>query len=607
MPELKGWVALLLALVATLAAHEPSLSHGFVWDDHPLIERNDEAHVLQAPQAYLVRRFWSDSHGLEARDFYRPLISFSFSVDWVRGDGAPFAFHLTNVLLQLGCVALLFVWLRQRGASAVVAALMAAAWGTFPRLSESVAWISGRTDVFAAFFGLAALTSWPKRRALAAVAVLLSLLSKEVGVAFALALIIQTLWERRSLRPAWPVLVALGVYVLLRLGSPTKPLETVQLGAMRAVTVLEALGTYAAMLVTPWFPRTQIGLLTLPDWKFVALGAVVLLASLVALWKFRARSSAPAVLVLVGLGLVMHVLPLAVNVVAADRFLTVPLLGVAALVAPLIRRPPVVVVLVALVISFVFATRVREADWVDDLHLWHRELMVADGWNSYPRGAFADALADQHYDAEARTMYLASFEVQRALAEKQGLQPHYDEAGRLNLALATDKLGMSAEADALLADLLQQREQWPRLTFALILRALRNGRIDVARQELAKLHGEDRARGEALINDVEARLAALQKLDGVEALEARLELGRVLDDRPRMVGTAEVLVKDADEPSAVRGLNVMAVFAAPERAQQSLDAFRSRFPNVDVSPAAELITTRTEEVKWVREVPELRR
>ncbi|TMQ69146.1 MAG: hypothetical protein E6K81_15620 [Candidatus Eisenbacteria bacterium] len=76
------------------------------------------------------------------------------------------------------------------GAGVWAAWLAALAFAAMPAHAECVAWISGRTDIFCALFGLAALwldararragRPWPG--ALAALALALALLSKESGV-----------------------------------------------------------------------------------------------------------------------------------------------------------------------------------------------------------------------------------------------------------------------------------------------------------------------------------------------------------------------------------------------------------------------------------------
>ncbi len=157
-------ILLALALLAVLAAYAPSLTGTFVWDDHMLIVENPRAHELSAPSEFFTRAFWSTPFQ-RVRDnvhsFYRPLVGLSYALDWVRSNGEPAAFHVTNVLLHLLVVALVFALARQLGASGRAAAAAAGAFGLLPRLTESVAWISGRTDVLAACFALLAL--WVER------------------------------------------------------------------------------------------------------------------------------------------------------------------------------------------------------------------------------------------------------------------------------------------------------------------------------------------------------------------------------------------------------------------------------------------------------------
>ncbi len=191
----------MLALVA--AAYAPALSGGFVWDDHALVEENPKVRALSAPWAWLGSDYWALPLGptKQVNAYYRPLTGYSFSLDYALGHGAPWPFHLTNLLVHLLGVGLLFGLARRLGASAPAAALAAALHGLFPRGTEAVAWISGRTDALAGTLVLGALfveAGGPgrlARRGAVAGLLLLALLSKEVALVGLVSVVAWGAWR----------------------------------------------------------------------------------------------------------------------------------------------------------------------------------------------------------------------------------------------------------------------------------------------------------------------------------------------------------------------------------------------------------------------------
>ncbi len=429
-----------LAVMAVLAATAHAIEGDFVWDDRPLILNQAQVRELGSLTSYFLRPFWEASPDQpEAVAFYRPLTTLSYALDHaVHGPNAT-GFHLTNLLFHALNVALLFAFARRLGAAVVAATLASVAWGVSPRLAESFAWVSGRTDVLATTFALAALLVWDRasvrRTAASAVLVALGALAKEVALAAAVGMAVAGVaaWlrvpaearERAAsafTRAVAPLVVALGVSVGLRVaaGIPFAG-DTLALGAFgRAWTVLEALGRYAFMLATPWAAHAQLGLLGVLDARFCVLGAAVLVALVALAVRFGRRSPSAQVLaawvtVAAALGLVLHVAPLSGLVVAADRFLYLPTALICALVArgaaavaPARRRAVAGVALAATLLlgATGFA---RVSDWRDEAALWASTLDGTHPANGRPRyeigslyfraGLHADALAA--YDASA--------------------------------------------------------------------------------------------------------------------------------------------------------------------------------------------------------------
>ena len=372
-------------LVALFASYLPVLGAPFIWDDHHLIERTPLVQQLHPISDYLEQSFWQSDDLGQGRTYYRPLTILSLAIDHHLHGDTPGGFHLTNLLVHALSTALLFFLLRVRGAGGYAAAFGSTLWAISPRLTEAVAWISGRTDVLAGFFVIAALLfqarSTLPRRALCAFCLLLALLCKEAGLAGVAAVLVTELTSsgplRVRLRNAVPTFIALGVYGVLRAhaaGVVTKAAR----GSSHWLAAFAAVGRYFVMLLTPWFPNVQIGRLAEPRLGYALLGVVVLAVLAFGLIRHGRRLASeqlgPLAMVAVGFALVLHVVPFSINVVAADRFLYLPLLGLTLLLTPTLarlRRSQYVAGAAAfLAITFGAATYARADAWANEVDLW---------------------------------------------------------------------------------------------------------------------------------------------------------------------------------------------------------------------------------------------
>src|SRR5262245_2912224 len=152
--------ALSLATLAVLTAvlYWPSLNGAFVFDDPNAITQSVLIRSLTP-----LRRFVTLST--------RPLTDFSFALNYAMGAYTPWPYHLTNILLHLANGLLLYgiAWAtfastplgRRYGSVRHALAWAAAAlFLAHPLASESVAYVSSRSEVLAAFWILLAFGSF---------------------------------------------------------------------------------------------------------------------------------------------------------------------------------------------------------------------------------------------------------------------------------------------------------------------------------------------------------------------------------------------------------------------------------------------------------------
>lgn len=193
----------LLVAAFTTLVFLPSVRCGFVnWDDG---EYANNALVLAGLSAESI-------HDAFTKVFYTdwaPVTRLSFLADATLFGGAPWGFHLTNVLLHAATAGIVLAALTAMtghpGRSLAAALLFA----VHPLRVESVAWISERKDVLSMLFLALALVAYewyarrpsPARYAAVAAAMLGSLMSKATLVTLPVLLLVLDVWPLERAGP----------------------------------------------------------------------------------------------------------------------------------------------------------------------------------------------------------------------------------------------------------------------------------------------------------------------------------------------------------------------------------------------------------------------
>lgn len=215
---------LLLLLLFTSAVYFKGITPSFSSDDFIHLENN--IHFENLADAAEV---FSKPYGRE----YRPLVRLSLWLNHQMGDNA-LAYKISNLLMHLLCVALLYGLMLRLDVNKTVALIASSIFALHPVHTTSVHFILGRTDLVAAVFYLATLycvAGWKKSSALLQHAITLiwftaALLSKELSItlpAMMLAILVvqqQTLALSRILRTAlrlWPYALLALMYLLARI------------------------------------------------------------------------------------------------------------------------------------------------------------------------------------------------------------------------------------------------------------------------------------------------------------------------------------------------------------------------------------------------------
>ena len=501
-------LVLLGALLAVTAiAYAGTLTAGFVWDDAdwvlPLIGTSPGTAFWDSLKSRQV------GGGL-AFAYYRPVAAFSFALDgWLWGSSAQ-GFHLTNLLLYLGCLVLAFLLAKRLLPAPEPALLAAAVFALHPVHVEAVAALQGRYDLLAFAGGTAALLGFlqalehrPSVLLLGGtgLALLGGLLSKEAALVVpALALACWALGspERRrplghAVRAFVPFLLALAAYGLLRglAGVASQPPAPDLLpGGQRWLLTPVVFAKYLWLLIWPYPlnpyyvvpPASGLG-----DPRVLAgMGLGLSLVAAAAWATLRARRIAlPLVWFLIA---VVPVLPLAPlrGFTMRERYLFLPSFGCALAVglawraissrtSSLWLRRTVLGAGAALALGWIGVVMAHVPDWVEPTGLYRAMVRVS------PESAFAQNNLGQILLAEGNLE-----EGLRHLKTAVALRPDMAFA-HAGLGLAHWRRGDLPQASAAFQAAARLRPQDPRILADLAAALAAQGRWPEAVEVLRRL------------------------------------------------------------------------------------------------------------------------
>ncbi len=230
------WLLALLLLLAVLP-YVNTLQNGFVYDDNNEVLTNPYIRSFSHVGDIFSTRILAHLGARGATNYYRPISILGFLICYKLFGLLPYGFHLANIVLHALIVCLLFGLSRRLFHDDWLAFAAAAIFALHPIHTESVAWVSGVTDLDLALFYLCAFwffvasarpqggrSEWMQVGMV--VSFILALLSKEQAVTLPLAAMIyehlyrddraETTWRQKLARygSLW---LLVPVYVLFRI------------------------------------------------------------------------------------------------------------------------------------------------------------------------------------------------------------------------------------------------------------------------------------------------------------------------------------------------------------------------------------------------------
>ncbi len=154
------WLAVGLVILTTVIAYRGVTESGFVLDDIYTVARNPTVRSLSAVGTWLSSPY-AVSRSRESGN-YRPVLVASYALDYAVWGNGPAGFHVTNLVLHLIVVVLVFVlawrlwgrWIAAAGASAWVA--------LHPINAEAVNYVAARSSILMTLFVAGAVLAYDR-------------------------------------------------------------------------------------------------------------------------------------------------------------------------------------------------------------------------------------------------------------------------------------------------------------------------------------------------------------------------------------------------------------------------------------------------------------
>jgi tetratricopeptide (TPR) repeat protein len=422
-------------------------------DDNTLILDNN---YFISNLSNIIKAFKSNVFLSSTDAYYRPVFTLSLMLDAQFNPLSPLYYHITNVVIHIINVCLVFGLLRTLGKDNTISLIFSCLFAVHPALSQAVAWIPGRNDSLMAMFTLLSFIFWLKNLKQPRPVYLgghilffaLAIFTKESALALVPLIILYTLLIKDLARPKRllaPLILWLSVITVffhlrsLAFNNPlTMPIhKMLRVGISRSPELL----IYAGKLFFP------INLSVLPYlqnqtylWGILTLAAAVLLLLLAERKQFN--------LIVFGIAwYLLFLLPSFINFNAKSYYLMehrnyLPSIG---LILVLIEMSPVTRLLSfsyaapLLILPFIFLNLQHTENFRDRLVFWQNAVKTS------PSCAFAHQNAGAMYYLDTR-MDDAKKEFSKALE----LNPDEPMAhNNLGLIYAGKKMFPEAETEYL--------------------------------------------------------------------------------------------------------------------------------------------------------------
>jgi len=416
-------VSISILVLISILSYANSLNNSFVWDDNVLIVEND---FVKNPKYFkeIFSKDFFDISGVEFNfkyGYYRPVITLSYLFDYYIWKLNFSGFHLTNILLHAFNSILIYLILFRLLESGFVPFLTSIIFAAHPIHTESVAWISGRTDVICGFFFFLSFYFYQKGNnsgkinlgfyLSSVLCFAASLLSKEMALSLPFILMIydflfypeKNYSLKKRIISVIPFFAVIGIYslirfVILKIFTINELDKSITKGITFYSNVLSFLKT--TIVVYLWklfFPVELVAYiqnkfslsLFEPEIIISIVVLVLLLVLIVKCWKKERLVSFSVSFFLLSMIPLSNFIrisgPRDMGFMSAERFLYITSFSFSLFLAVLFgklindkkRKNTAYIIIIILLLSFIIRTIDRNSDWKDNKTLFTKTIKLA--------------------------------------------------------------------------------------------------------------------------------------------------------------------------------------------------------------------------------------
>jgi hypothetical protein len=447
-------------LLMTLAVYLPTLRYGLVYDDLGQLVKNPRLTAWHYVPGYFTTHVWAHLAGQPA-NYYRPVFLLWLRLMYVLCGAPGPLWHLPTVLTHLGATVAVFALLKHITEDLRASAVATAVFAVHPIHTEAVAWVSAVSEPLFTALLIGCVYFYSRRRGrvslLSLALALAAMLTKEVGIIAPLLIAgyacTRSTWKQ-ALSDAAPYLLPVVVVEALRwnaMGTLGTTMPVMMSQWQMALTWPSVLALDARHILWPVhlsesYP-VEIGTSVLP----LILLAVLMAVAMVAFWKASANVRFAILWIVFTLAPTLALRSLFYGDFVHDRYLYLPSVGLALLLAIALRhiqwRPAYNIGVLLVLAALIVGTERELPVWRSNLSLFTRAVETSPS-NPYLLNSLGQAYMEEHQVAEAQPL------LERAIAINPIYwKPYY------NLALCYQEQGQPVEARAMYERAMQVRQQ----------------------------------------------------------------------------------------------------------------------------------------------------
>jgi protein O-mannosyl-transferase len=404
--DLSGKKIAFLIIFIGLLAYGNIFLNGFVGDDSSQITNNPLVHeVANMPRLFLQGTFYDESG--QINNYYKPILSTTYSILYLFSGENPFLYHLAQVLIHIADAFLVFLIFRYFFKKELAFSL-SLIFLVHPINTEAVTYISALQENLFIFFGLIVLYLSAKQlnniytQFSIPILLLVSLLSKEAGIVFLILIpIFNFLYNKKKLlESVAQSVIVVFLYIFLRIDiGHIGFISRVKVAPIQVLPIIERIINIPKIvffyLHTFFYPKylLMFQTWTVKSFDFVNFYLPLLidviffiLLTLMGIRLLRRDKNSFRIYLfffiwfVIGLGMHLQILPLDETV--SERWFYFPIIGLLGMFGVIFAqlkikskvKPWIILLFILIIISFLIRVIDRTFDWRSDVSLFTHDV-----------------------------------------------------------------------------------------------------------------------------------------------------------------------------------------------------------------------------------------